>query len=84
MNTMLKQHGNGEQNQNFLQDKVKPKKNCVKMTGRRAFRLHLHSSSRQQQCKQKQYQNSLMCVLLYIWLFELQVKSMTITRSMVV
>jgi hypothetical protein len=26
MSTMLEQRGNGEQNQNFLQDKVKPKR----------------------------------------------------------
>ena len=73
---MLKKYGNGEQNQNFHQDF---KKNCVKMTGRRTFRLHLHSSSSQQQRKQKQYGNSLMCVLLHVWLFKLQVKSMKIT-----
>jgi hypothetical protein len=48
---MLRQRGNGEQNQNFLQNKVQPKNNCVKMTGCRAFRLHLHSSSSQQQGK---------------------------------
>jgi len=47
------------------------------MTGRRAFWLHLHSSSSQQQRKQK-YGNSIF-VPLRLWLFELHVKRMKIT-----
>lgn len=78
ISTVLEEHGNDEQNKNFLQDKVKPKKNCVKMTGRRPFWLRLHSSSSQQQRKQKQYGNSLF-VPLDVWLFELRVKSTKIT-----
>jgi hypothetical protein len=81
---MLKQRGNGEQNQNFLHDKVQPKNNCVKMTGRRDFRLHLHSSSSQQQRKKihcvcmcvcvcvRVRVCVCVCVLLHVCLFELK------------